>query len=223
MGEHAAYALALAYGNLYFSSGDHFIYCLNQITGKLVWKYKTEGALSMSPAVADGKVYIGSSDTHVYCFNASTGKVIWKCNTGGELHGFGIAIAEGRVCVPSRDGHIYCFGKGPTLTSVSTSESSLALGTSIIIYGRLTDQSPASRGVPVVRVPIVLSYVRDGAWTDFVKVITVQDGTFIHEWTPPAAGLYNVVARFEGNNSYEWSSGEAIVRVTPAPHHRTPA
>ena len=86
------------------------------------------------------------------------------------------------------------------------------------IFARaLTDRSPASRGVPVARVPIVLSYVRDGVWTDFAKVITAQDGTFTQEWTPPAAGLYKVVARFEGSNSYDWSSGEATVRVKPAP------
>jgi outer membrane protein assembly factor BamB len=218
---HAAFAFALAYDNVYFCSGDHFIYCLDQATGKLVWKYQTEGHLSMSPAVADGKVYVGSTDTHVYCFNAATGEVIWKHKTGGELRGFGVAIADGRVYVPSRNGHVYCFGKGPTLTSVWATESSLALGGSTIIYGRLTDQSPASLGVPVVRVPIILSHVRDGTWTDFAKLITAKDGTFTHEWTPPAAGIYKVVARFEGNNSYEWSSGEAMVRVKPAPNHRT--
>jgi outer membrane protein assembly factor BamB len=221
MGEHGAYAPALAYGNMYFCSGDHFLYCLDQVTGKLVWNYKTEGPLSMSPALADGKVYIGSTDTHVYCFDAKIGKIIWKYKIGDELRGFGIAIADGRLYVPSRDGHIFCFGKGPTLTSVSATESSLALGTSTIIYGRLADQSPASRGVPVVMVPIVLSYVRDGAWNDFAKVTTAQDGTFTHEWTPPEAGLFKVVARFEGNNSYEWSSCETMVRVKSSPHNRS--
>jgi hypothetical protein len=215
MGEHGAFAPALAYGNVYFGSGDHFIYCLNQVTGKLVWKYKTEGPLSMSPAVADGKIYVGSTDGHVYCFNARTGELLLKFKTGDGLHGFGIAIADGRLYVPLRDGHIYCFGKGPTLSLVSTTESSLALEGSTIIYGRLTDQSPASLGVPVAGVPIVLSYVRDEAWIDFARVITAKDGTFAHEWTPTAAGIFKVVARFEGNNSYEWSSGEAIVRVTP--------
>ena len=175
----------------------------------------------MSPAVADGKVYIGSTDTHVYCFNAKTGEIIWKYRTDGELRGFGIAIADGRAYVPSRNGYIYCFGRGPTLTSLLTTESSLALGGSTIIYGSLTDQSPANRGVPVVGVPIILSYVREGAWTDFAKVTTIHDGTFTREWTPPAAGLYKVVARFEGNNSYEWSSSEAILRVIPAHNHRS--
>ena len=222
MGEHGAYAPALAYGNVYFCSGDHFVYCLDQVTGEIIWKYKAEGPLSMSPAVADGKIYVGSTDTHVYCFDARKGDLIWKYKTGGELRGFGIAIADGRVYVPSRNGHVYCFGKGPTLTSVSTTESSLAFGGSTIIYGRLTDQSPASLGVSVVRVPIVLSYVREGAWIDFAKVTTAQDGTFAHEWTPPEAGLCKVVARFEGNNSYEWSSCETMVRVKSAPHNRSP-
>jgi len=218
MGEHMAFAPALAYGNVYLCSGDHFIYCLNQTTGKIVWKHKTDGPLSLSPAIADGMVYIGSTDTHVYCFDAITGQIIWKYATGSELRGFGIAIADGRLYVPTRDGHIYCFGKGPTLTSVATIESSVALGGSTIIYGNLTDQSPISPGVPLVEVLIVLSYVKDGVWTDFAKVTTGVDGSFTYEWVPPATGLYKIVARFEGNNSFEWSSGEAILQVKLESH-----
>ncbi len=221
MGEHMAFAPALAYGNVYFCSGDHFIYCLNQVTGKVVWKHKTDGALDISPAIADGRVYIGSTDNNVYCFDAIKGEILWKYKTGSELRGFGISIADGRLYVPTRDGHLYCFGKGPTLTSVATTESSVALGGGTIIYGVLTDQSPISRGVPLVGVPVVLSYVRDGAWTDFAKVTTGGDGAFTYEWVPPAAGLYKVVARFEGDNSYEWSSGEDILRVIPVSQSST--
>jgi outer membrane protein assembly factor BamB len=213
MEEHGAYAPALAYGKVYFCSGDHHIYCLDQLTGRLIWKYKTKGPLSMSPAIADGKVYAGSTDSYLYCLDATTGKPIWRYKTGGELRGFGIAIADGRVYVPARDGHIYCFGKGPTKILLSVTKQVLELGKSFIFYGKLLDQSPANRGTPIAAVPVTLSYKKDNIWVDIVTIKTAMDGTFEYEWTPTETGLFKIIARFEGNKSFEFSSCEAVVWV----------
>ena len=37
-------------------------------TGKRLWDYETDDAITASPAVAGGQVIIGSEDGTVYCF-----------------------------------------------------------------------------------------------------------------------------------------------------------
>jgi outer membrane protein assembly factor BamB len=44
------------------------VYCLNAVTGALVWSYTTGGMVDSSPAVVNGVVYVGSYDGKVYAF-----------------------------------------------------------------------------------------------------------------------------------------------------------
>jgi hypothetical protein len=96
------------------------------------------------------------------------------------------------------------------------------LGESTVISGSVTDISTFSQQYPeeqsplVANVPVVLSYVKDGVWTDFATVNTASDGTYMYSWTPPSEGAYKVVARFEGTDAYYWSSAQQVVQVNPA-------
>jgi eukaryotic-like serine/threonine-protein kinase len=74
---------------------------------KLLWTYKTGGAVVSSPAVADGYVLLGSKDSYIYCLNASDGKLVWTFPTGNEVDS-SAAIVDGRVYISSEDGWIYC-------------------------------------------------------------------------------------------------------------------
>ena len=120
--------------------------------------------------------------------------------------------------------YFWCWGAGPTTTSISVTSSSLDLGKGTVISGSVEDMSPFSQQHPelqspvVAGVPVVLSYVNvaTDAWTDFATVTTASDGTFTYNFTPLSAGFYKVVARFEGDGTYEWSSGQAAVQVGPA-------
>jgi outer membrane protein assembly factor BamB len=61
-------------GRIYFGSADKNLYCLDRITGSLIWKYATGDAIEhSSPAIdVNGILYIGSIDGNLYAFNTNT-------------------------------------------------------------------------------------------------------------------------------------------------------
>ena len=81
--------VTLSNGNVYTmgnTGGTDVIYCLNEKTGKPVWKFDyrcKEGKFKgprATPVIVDGKVYTLSREGHVYCLDAKSGKEIWKNN-----------------------------------------------------------------------------------------------------------------------------------------------
>ncbi|MGZ9165446.1 MAG: outer membrane protein assembly factor BamB family protein, partial [Anaerolineales bacterium] len=56
---------------------DGYLYAFNINTGKLLWRYKTDGPILFSAAYYDGKIYLASSDMHAYALNES-GRLVWK-------------------------------------------------------------------------------------------------------------------------------------------------
>ena len=73
-------------GIIYFGSGDHHIYAVNSLTGKLVWKFKTGSIVHTTPLAHGKKIYAGSFDGNFYCLNTSNGKLIWKFKTVGQTY-----------------------------------------------------------------------------------------------------------------------------------------
>ena len=54
---------AVADGKVYLGSWDDKFYCLDAVTGSLIWSYTIGGHIDdSSPAVFEGRVYIGSYD-----------------------------------------------------------------------------------------------------------------------------------------------------------------
>ncbi len=60
------------------SSVDDQVYCLDCETGKVIWRYFTEGPVRLAPTWDKGFIYVGSDDGNVYCINADDGQLIWK-------------------------------------------------------------------------------------------------------------------------------------------------
>jgi outer membrane protein assembly factor BamB len=75
---------AVSGGVVYFGSGDHNVYAVDERTGALRWKFATGGRVSSSPAVAGGTLYIGSFDGNLYALDAASGSLRWKFATQGE-------------------------------------------------------------------------------------------------------------------------------------------
>lgn len=67
---------ALTEDCVYFSTNVHngTIYCLNRISGKLVWKYKPypEQYIISSPAIAQDKLFIGCDNGRLYCLGGAS-------------------------------------------------------------------------------------------------------------------------------------------------------
>ena len=68
---------AVADGKVFIGTSDGSLVALDAYTPdsvlasgdkRVIWRYKTGGAIQASPAVADGRVFIGSSDKNIYAF-----------------------------------------------------------------------------------------------------------------------------------------------------------
>jgi outer membrane protein assembly factor BamB len=101
-------------GEVYFGSGDGYVYALRIDTGELKWKFRTGDVVHATPAVADGLVYVGSWDSYFYAIDATSGRLAWRFRTGDDpdIHNqVGIqgsaTIANGMVYFGCRDSHIY--------------------------------------------------------------------------------------------------------------------
>ncbi len=61
---------AIYKNTIYFGSGNGYLYAINKVNGKEIWKYKTNGIIHSSPAIAFGIVYFVGWDTYMYAVNA---------------------------------------------------------------------------------------------------------------------------------------------------------
>jgi len=72
-------------GKILAGNRDGFLYCVEESSGKLLWKFdhKTSWVLS-SPAISEGKVFAGSSDKKfVNAVDLKSGKELWQAKTDG--------------------------------------------------------------------------------------------------------------------------------------------
>jgi outer membrane protein assembly factor BamB len=250
------YPRTVVYNKLFVGAYDGYLYAINMDTGKIEWKFSSgtttetvfgAWAFYTGGPAADGKYYMATSEhtptqprtrgNKLYCIDANTGAGVW--NISGAISAQ--AIAEGYlVGVSENDGVQYCFGKGQTATAVDVSGKVVAKGSSVLIEGTVTDQSPAQEGTPAI------SDKDMGSWMDYLHMqkpmpstatgVTVHleaelsNGTIIDithvasdilghfefAWTPPTQDTYKIIATFEGSESYYGSSDECGLSVGSA-------
>jgi hypothetical protein len=225
-------------------------------TGQELWRWSS-GTVGLETfyenvplslgCIADGKIYLYSSehspsqplrrDANIWCIDTDTGELLWKIQCWAS----NLAIADGYiVTVDHFDNRVYCYGKGPSETTISVQDDSVAKGDSIMITGSVTDQSAGAAGTPA----IADAYMED--WMEYmyqqrpmpgdaqgvtVKLYAIdpngnyQDigeatsdiwGNYGKSWTPPVEGDYMIMAEFEGSASYGGSSDSTYVTVGPA-------
>lgn len=175
------------------------------------------------------------------CIDEYTGKFIWRLPIGIEP----TAIADGYLLgADTENGMMYVIGKGKTETTVMASPKITAKGTSVLIEGTIMDMSPGAPNTPAVAdedMSMWMDYLYDQNATMLndppmpngvsVKLTAIGSdgsvidigttttngyyGTFAHPWTPPDEGTYEILASFEGSESY-WSSG-ALTAVSVGP------
>ena len=102
---------------LVFGSWDGGVYAVDAHSGRLRWRFITDGRVKSGAAFAGGSVFIGSDDGHVYALAARTGVLRWRAAAERRLGPRGRfyatpAVAYGRVFVGATDGVVYAFGAG---------------------------------------------------------------------------------------------------------------
>ncbi len=243
---------AAGYGKFFSTSYSGWLHAYDITTGERLWDYSTGNAGLETPygvypiwsgtTVADNKVYIGTGEhspntplykgEQLHAVNADTGEKLWSIK-GWYTNP---AVADGYLVVFNYgDNRIYCFGKGKTEVTVSAS----ANGPTMLIHGKVTDQSPAQPGTGVVPdqymsqwmeylhmqqplpslvggvgVPITLTATDANGTNINIGIVNADcEGNFIYQWTPPAEGAYLINAYFAGTESY-WSSYATTAALT---------
>ena len=232
-------------------------------TGEVLWTYVATQVGFESPYgnyplgdvfIADGKIYLTSGEhsatqplwrgPNLRCIDAETGEEVWKLLFwgAGMSSGSGAVISDGYIVgLNYYDNQIYCIGKGPSETTITAEPAVIGKGSSIMIKGTVTDQSPGAKGSPA----IADDYQED--WMEYVYMqqampanaqgVTVkiyaidpngnyQDigettsdiwGNYGIDWKPPVEGKYIVIAEFSGSASYGSSSASTYFTVDTAP------
>jgi len=79
--------VAIIDGLLYTADLSGFVYCMNALTGEVLWTYDTFAAIWGSPYVADGKVYIGDEDGDLTVLKVGKEKeVLHEINMGSAVY-----------------------------------------------------------------------------------------------------------------------------------------
>ena len=231
------YALSM-YESPYTDKNGTTVYSINtgaQIADGKLYTYNTEHTESQPLTRGWGTL----------CINATTGDLIWRIanpmSIGGIADGY---LAAG----DSRNGYEYVFGKGQTATTVTAPDMVIAKGSGIVIKGTVIDISPAQEGTPCVSADSMstqmeylhLGYPVGGLWGNMtidgvpVKLMAIDPngntvdigevttngyyGTYSFDWTPDKEGPYQIIASFDGDDSYGSSTAStSIVVGAPAP------
>jgi hypothetical protein len=257
-GSFGAYAVQSAYGLIFYNQYDG-VHAYNWTNGNLEWTFEAptpydyetpyEGQYSWfsDGIVADGKLYtytVEHSPTapisrgfRIFCINTTTGENIWNV-TGAMIPG---VVADGYLTASNQyDGYLYVFGKGKSATTVTTQQSVISQGESVLLTGTVMDQSPGSPNTPCVSkesmtqwmeylymqhdipssttgVPVSIDAVDpNGNAIHIATVTSDMSGSFKTLWKPDIQGEYTITASFMGDDSYGSSWAETAVGVTQA-------
>ncbi len=97
---------------VYFGAMDSYVYKIDCVTGKELWRFRTGGKIGTNHAVVHREmVYVGSQDGYLYCIDSTKGKLIWRFKTGDEISSTPV-VHENNVFIGSFDGYFYCIDTG---------------------------------------------------------------------------------------------------------------
>ena len=256
-----SYQLLVAYGKVFLAGFDGKVHAFNATNGQLAWEYYSGNAgietvygtwpFMGGMTIADGKVYI-ANDEHspdavpwrggkLHVIDVETGKGLWNLSGWLRLP----AVADGYLTAENPlDGQVYVIGKGPSKTTVTAPDTAITLGSSIVVKGTVTDQSPGQKDTPLVSdesmgnwmeylhmqkpfptnakgVEVTLTAIDpNGNYKDIGTVTSGLGGSFGYVWAPEIPGKYTIIAQFPGSKSYGSSYAETYIGVVEAP---TPA
>ncbi len=185
----------IAYGNVYVWDFGGYVSAVNINTGVINWTYVPRSAGSNTPygvyplwvfgsqSIADGKIFF--SESHMYnpplfpgaqrlALNCTDGSLVWSINSfSGRCPA---AIADGYLVEwNSYDNQIYTFGKGQTAITASIQNNVLTEGNTVLINGKVTDNSPGTQDADrMARFPEGVPVVSDESMAPFMEYVYMQ-------------------------------------------------
>jgi hypothetical protein len=253
------YVHHIAYGKLISIGYDGYIHAFDvtQDSTDNDWHYYLgnsglENAYGSYPTwngmtIADEKVFV-CADEHsadaipwrggkLWVVDIPTGELAWEISGWHKVPVISDGIATAVNCL---DMQIYTFGKGPSATTVSAPDVAVPLGSSIVITGTVTDQTPSSKDTPAISdewmsawmeyMYMQKPYPEDATGVEvYLEVIDSNDnkyiigttttdntGNFGFTYTPEIPGNFTVIATFPGSNSYDMSIAKTYFTISEA-------
>lgn len=124
---------------IYLGTSDGRFFCLDKISGKVMWFFKTDDIIKSFPAYADGSLFFGSAGGNFYSLDKDSGKEVWRYKTKSAIFS-SPAIKKESVFFGCLDGSLYALNKvnGDLLWKFETSGkifSSPAVDDSTVFIG----------------------------------------------------------------------------------------
>ena len=98
----------VAGGRVYVGSWDNRVYALDARTGRVVWRFRTGGAVKGGAALDRGTLFIGSYDGHLYALDARSGRVRWSATVGASMYATPV-VTDGEVVIGALNGALHAF------------------------------------------------------------------------------------------------------------------
>jgi len=86
------------------------LYCYNSTSGKLIWKYRTNGRIVGSAVITETKVLFTSMDGTVLILSLTDGKKLWSFKAGTPISS-SPAVIKGKFYILTEDGRLLAFGE----------------------------------------------------------------------------------------------------------------
>ncbi len=253
------YVHHIAYGKLIAIGYDGYIHAYDVTSSSTEndWHYyfgssAFENAYGSYPTwngmtIADGKVFVGA-DEHsqdaipwrggkLWVVDVATGELAWEISGWHKVPVISDGIATDLNAI---DMQIYAFGKGPSATTISAPDVVVPLGSSIMITGTVTDQTPSSKDTPAISdewmsawmeylymqkpfpedatgVEVTLEVTDSNDNTYIIGTTTADNtGAYGFMYTPEIPGNFTVTATFLGSNSYGMSRATTYFSISEA-------
>jgi len=105
--------VALSENMVIFGSNDGSVYCVEESSGKIIWKtdltpveYKSRKHFS-TPLISGNNVYIGSANKYIYSLDITSGQLNWKFLADDWIRSKPVKIND-QLILATLSGHIYC-------------------------------------------------------------------------------------------------------------------
>ena len=96
-------------GKLFFSTRKGYVYCIDAISQKQIWKFQTDNLIEMRPCLGEENLYVSDDANSVYCLDMS-GQLLWKKNVNKDITS-GVCEGGEQVFFGTEEGHIFSLSK----------------------------------------------------------------------------------------------------------------
>jgi len=212
----------IAYGMLISSGVSGITYCYNVTNGDLLWTYEAldpyqeilwaNSWWTKPMFVTDGLIYLAHMEhssidpkprgAPFICLNMSNGDEVWRVNGLLRQTYWGSNAIMGDsmiVTMDTYDQRVYAVGKGPSKTTADIQNNVIKLGSSTLIEGRVTDESPGTKDyVLTARFPNGVPVVSDEIMSEWMLYVYKQ---FEH---PDIVGVSIKIEIVDPSGEYAW-------------------